>query len=156
MDASEFIRKLNSIEGCVEERRNEIDTEVYSIILGEFRDRIFLEGKATDGSLITSKVKAKNPVGAYSKGHARERRRRRKGRGPRFIDKVDLFLTGKLRDSIIVDDGIAFKDDKQRKLAGYHEEYRKQDIFKLSEEEIELVRESVEGILGDIVQDCLR
>lgn len=112
----------------------------------EQKQRIFERGECKDGSKISSirKARRRNQGEDYSVGHSKTRRR--KGRQ---VDNVDLFLTGRHSQSLIVGEdsngnpAYGFKDKRNREIAEGHTEYRRKDIYGSSNEELELVIKTV-------------
>lgn len=106
--------------------------------------RIFERGECANGTQISSRRKARQPLeGDYSRQHGKERRR--KGRQTNY---VDLELTGRHRNSLIVGEdsngnpAYGFSDERQRKIAEGHTNYRKKDIYGSSEDELSNIKKT--------------
>lgn len=156
MEAQDFASKVNLLSKCIEDNSARIQEAGLENMIGDLKNRIFLDGKATDGSQISAKVKAKNPrVGDYSKSQGRKRAKRN-----RRNEKVNLFMEGDLSEDIQIGNNngekvLGFLNDDQREIGASHETYRKQLIFGASSFEIELL---IEGSIEEInvtIEDCV-
>lgn len=138
--------KIKAIKDNFQEFVDAVSVSTLNRILAVENQRIFEDGLCTDGQLINSRRKASvlDPVDKqYSDGHARERRSR--GRQTKYID---LELSGRHRRSIIVgespegDYSMGFQDERNRKIAEGHTEYRKKQIYATSETALEQGRKT--------------
>jgi len=113
-------------------------------LLGVYSYRIFNIGNATDGTKI----------GNYKLGPYKNKRTKQ-GRQTGY---VDLDFTSALRFSIVVGDVgdqkvMGFNSIDQAKIAGYQKERYKKDIFKPSDEEIEIAKEAFYDYLKEKIQE---
>jgi hypothetical protein len=138
-----FANKLRNLKSSIEGQGKRIQQAAFDGVIGQQKNRIFDDGLAANMNSIDSIVKAAPPrEGAYSKGHAKRRKREN-----RKVDKVNLFLFGNLFDSLetgVNGDDIVygFVSTEQAKIAGYHEEYRGLKIFQFSDEEVNICIEA--------------
>ena len=156
MTPQDFNSRLKKLKECVLESVDRIEIVALNEMNANIKNRVFRDGLATNETLISSKVIAKNPrVGAYSKTQGRKRAKRN-----RRNDKVNLFLDGNLDASLSVgidngDNVIKFDDPELGKIARYQEKYRKQKIWSPSDNETELSIETVDEELSIVVRECL-
>lgn len=146
MTPDEYLRFVNTIPGFIQDNRSSIQEAGFNSVIAQHKNRIFLEGKSSNGSPIIAKAKQPRE-GVYSKSHGRKRRKRQKR-----TDKIYLFFEGDLFRSIQVGKSgdevvLGFVDDKNADIASSHEQYRGQEIFKLSNSEISIMQE---GAIAEI------
>lgn len=131
LSLKQALSKINAVEKAILGAKGRVEVSILQRRLANMNLRIFVRGIATDGQLITSKVLAKNPrIGAYSQrqGIARQNTGRQVG-------VVDLNKTSELRSRLITGrDGkkyiLGFSTLKARRIALSHEEYRRKEIWR--------------------------
>lgn len=139
MSVGSVLSKLSRLASLRKDVTAQVELVAASGQLAFMQRRIFNDGVATDGQLITSKV-AKKEVGVYGKSHGK----RRKAKGFQ-VSKVDLSFNGDHRRSIQIGrlEGrtvIGFVDLRNRNIANGHQRYRDKEIYNATEEEIERIK----------------
>lgn len=153
-DADDIANKLNGLKDHILLETKRIQKVGLDGVIGELKNRIFLDGEATNGSRISALRKAKKPrLGDYSRQHGRKRQKR-----SRPTDKVNLFLEGDLFRDLVVGENnnnivMGFANDDKGDLAGYHEDYRKQIIFHANDSEIELITEACVAEAQQVIEE---
>lgn len=108
--------------------------------------RIRQEGKDADGAILDTR--AKKRVGRYSSSHAKTRLAR-----GRQVERKDLTFTGEMLLNYNLTEqeprrvGTGFLSERSHEIAGYLEDYQRQEIFIPSEEEEnEILADAMERI----------
>ena len=131
---AQTLRKLRNLRRSLNNSNDRVEKVVLSTQLAFTSTRVFVNGKASDGKLITSKV-AKKETGAYGKQQGKKRKK-----AGRQVNKVDLnFGSTTQKDLIVGKQGrknvLGFATDRSRNIAAGHEAYREKPIFKPTRQE---------------------
>ena len=151
---SRLASQMKNIPRKLQENKDQIEIPGLDRLLGSILTRVFTNGIATDGLVITSKV-AKNQVGVYGKQQGNKRAKAGKNTG-----RMNLSFSSGLRNNIKrgktgEDNSLGFLLDKYRVIMDGHESYRKKLIVQPTEQEMEdAIEVNIQAGLN-VIKKCL-